>query len=98
MGSNGSILTETLNSKLNNPAISPEFDFHAGVNEVLSGVGLTTTDSGGTLTFYGQDPIVPSRIRFGAMAAVGLGAKSVAVAGLWRQRTGGGQNISVDVR
>jgi len=91
-------LTESLQSKLNNPASSPEFDLHAGTNEVLKDVGLTTADSGGKLTFYGRDPIIPSRLRFGTMAAIGLAAKSVAVAALWRQATGEGQDISVDVR
>jgi hypothetical protein len=65
---------------------------------VLKDVGLTTEDSGGELTFYGQDPILPSPIRFGTLAAIGLAARSVALAALWRQTTGEGQDISVDVR
>jgi len=91
-------LTERLRSKLGNPQLSPEFDLHAGTDEVLKGVGLTTADSGGKLTFYGRDPILQSRLRFGTMAAIGLAAKSIAVAALWRQATGEGQDISVDVR
>src|SRR6202030_683588 len=91
-------LSERLESKLNNPATSPDFDLHEELNQVLADVGMTTSDSGGELTFYGQDPIIPSRIRFGAMAAIGLAATSVAVAALWKQRTGEGQDISVDVR
>src|SRR5262245_11021663 len=59
---------------------------------------MSTADSGGDLTFYGQDPILPSPHRFGTMAALGLAAKSVAVAALWRDRTGQGQDIAVDVR
>src|ERR1700674_421009 len=90
-------LSERLDSKLSNPATSPDFDLHEELNQVLEDVGMTTSDSGGELTFYGQDPIIPSRIRFGSMAAIGLAAKSVAVAALWRQRTGEGQNISLDV-
>src|ERR1700723_4317192 len=91
-------LSERLESKLNNPATSPDFDLHEELNQVLGDVGMTTSDSGGELTFFGSDPIIPSRIRFGSMAAIGLAAKSVAVAALWRQRTGEGQNISLDVR
>jgi len=94
----GDGLTEVLKSKLNNPELSPVFDLHAGTNEVLKSVGLTTAESGGKLTFYGRDPILPSRLRFGTMAAITLAAKSVAVAGLWKQATGEGQDISVDVR
>src|SRR5713226_8128539 len=91
-------LTETLEEKLSHPATSPDFDLKKGVNEVLADVGMTSDDCGGTLSFYGQDPILPSPLRFGTMAAIGLAARSVAVAALWRQATGEGQNISVDVR
>ena len=95
--SNGS-LTEKLETKLANPATSPEFDLHQTTNEILADVGMSTADSGGKLSFYGQDPILPSPIRFGAMAAAALAARSVALAALWRTRTGEGQDISLDVR
>jgi crotonobetainyl-CoA:carnitine CoA-transferase CaiB-like acyl-CoA transferase len=91
-------LTEKIQNTLANPATSSDFDLLGSVNEVLQGVGLTAADSGGKLNFYGQDPIIPSPHRFGAMAAIGLAAKAVAVAALWRQRTGEGQDIAVDVR
>src|ERR1700758_1847699 len=91
-------LTETLEERLSHPATSPDFDLKKGVNEVLADVGMTSDDCGGELSFYGQDPILPSPLRFGTMAAIGLAARSVAVAALWRQATGEGQNISVDVR
>src|SRR5256714_1701846 len=91
-------LTEALEQKLSHPATSPDFDRHAATSEVLKDIGLTTADAGGKLTFYGQDPILPSPVRFGSMAAIGLAARSVAVAALWRQVTGQGQDISVDVR
>ena len=54
-------LTDMLQTKLRIPATSPEFDFHGAVDKVLADVGLTARDSGGKLTFYGRDPIVPSR-------------------------------------
>ena len=91
-------LTETLEEKLSHPATSPDFDFHEGVNQVLADIDMTADDSGGDFSFYGQDPILPSPVRFGTMAAIGLAARSVALAALWRQTTGEGQNISVDVR
>src|SRR6202795_3382890 len=92
------LLTQTLKARLTNPVSSPEFDLHASLNEVLRDVGMTAADSGGKLTFFGQDPIVPSPIRFGSMAAIGLAAKAIGVAALWRARTEEGQDISVDVR
>ena len=91
-------LTEALEGRLSYPATSPDFDLKKGVNEVLADVGMTSDDCGGELSFYGRDPILPSPLRFGTMAAIGLAARSVAVAALWRQATGEGQNISVDVR
>src|SRR6516225_6954628 len=91
-------LTKALEYQLSHPATSPEFDLHRGVNEVLADVGMTTADSGGTLSFYGADPILPSPHRFGTMAAIGMAARSVAVAALWRQATGEGQDIALDVR
>ena len=91
-------LTETLQTKLSNPASTSDFDLHGSVNEVLKDVGLTAADSGGKLTFYGQDPIIASPHRFGSMAAVGLAAKTIAVAALRRTQTGEGQDIHVDVR
>jgi len=92
------LLTEILQSKFGSPERSPDIDLHGGVNQVLKDVGMSTTDSGGKLTFYGADPIIPSPFRFGTMAALGLAARSVAVAALWRDRTGEGQDITVDVR
>jgi hypothetical protein len=63
-------LTEALEQKLSHPATSPDFDLHAGTSEVLKDIGLTTSDAGGKLTFYGSDPILPSPMRFGTLAAV----------------------------
>jgi hypothetical protein len=92
------VLSEPLRSKLSNPETNSDFDLYHGVNQVLKDVGMTAADSGGSLSFYAQDPIIPSRIRFGTMAAIGLASKAVAIAALWRSRTGEGQDISVDVR
>src|SRR6266513_2711392 len=92
------LLTETLKSKLANPERSSDFGLHGAVNQVLNDLGLSTSDTGGKLTFYGSDPILQSPLRFGTMAAIGLAARSVAVAALWREATGEEQDISVDVR
>src|SRR4051812_9582205 len=92
------VLTEALDFQLSHPATSPDFNLHQGVDQVLADVGLTTSDSGGKLSFYGRDPILPSRLRLGTMAGIGLAARSVALAALWRQATGEGQDISLDVR
>src|ERR1700750_92824 len=77
-------LTEPSAEKLSNPSPSSDFDFHQGVNQVLADVGMSAADSGGQLTFYGQDPVIPSRIRFATMAGLGLAAKTIAAAAVWR--------------
>ena len=91
-------LTNRLEAKLAAPDTRSEFDLHGAVDEVLADVDMTAQDCGGKPTFYGKDSILPRRIRFGTMAAVGLAAKSVAVAAIWKFRTGEGQDIGVDVR
>ena len=91
-------LAETLRAKLANPEQSSNFDLYSSVNDALKDVGMSIADSGGKLNFYGRDPIIASPFRFGSWAAIGLAAKAVAVAALWRLRTGEGQDIEVDVR
>ena len=91
-------LTQKLQFQLSNPSSASDFNLHGCLDEVLKQVGLSAQASGGTVTFYGQDPIVPSRFRFGAMAAVALASRSIALAALWRSRTGEGQDITIDVR
>jgi len=91
-------LTESIVEKLSNPSTSSDFDFHEAVNQVLADVGMSAADSGGQLSFYGLDPIIPSRIRFATMAGIGLAAKTIAAAAVWRDRTGQGQDVHIDVR
>jgi crotonobetainyl-CoA:carnitine CoA-transferase CaiB-like acyl-CoA transferase len=91
-------LTQSLITQLGQPAASPDFDLQACLDEVLAEVGMSSADCGGKVSFYGQDPILPSRLRFGAVAAVGLAAKALAVAAIWKDRTDQGQDIDVDVR
>ena len=92
------LLTEKILSKLAHPETSSNIDLHGAVDDVLKDAGLSSADSGGEITFYGRDPIIPSPFRFGSMAAITSAAKAVAVAALWRDRTGEGQDIAVDVR
>jgi hypothetical protein len=61
-------------------------------------IGLSSADAGGALRFYGGDPLVPSRFRFAAAAAVALAAKGVAASAIWRDRGGADQDVSIDAR
>jgi crotonobetainyl-CoA:carnitine CoA-transferase CaiB-like acyl-CoA transferase len=92
------LLSKAIRAGLDSPARNANFDLHAATNDVLKDVGLSAADGGGKLAFYGRDPIIPAALRFGSAAAIGLAAKAVAVAALWRHRTGEGQDIAVDVR
>lgn len=91
-------LTAHLQAVLAAPATDDAFDPGAALADVLAGIGLATADAGGTVTFRGADPVVPSPLRLGGAAAVALAAKSVAMAALHRARGGPGQDIGVDLR
>ena len=73
-------------------------DLPARLDAVLADVGLSAADAGGTVTFHGADPIVRSRLALASAPALGLVAKSVALAALWRSRGGDGQDVEVDLR
>lgn len=91
-------LTDALKLSIATPITSDDFDFAAGVNEVLSTIGLSSADAGGALSFYGKDPLVPSVLRFASAATVLLAAKGVAASAIWRDRGGKDQDIAIDAR
>ncbi|MEV7597332.1 CoA transferase [Kitasatospora sp. NPDC089797] len=91
-------LTEKITRAIAAPATDDTFDVHAETVEVLAGLGLRPQDTGGTITFEGADPVVPSTLRLGAASGIALVAKSAAVAALWRDRTGRGQSVHMDLR
>lgn len=65
---------------------------------LLKQIGVAESDTGGTVSVNGGDPIVPSPHRLGAAASAALAAQGTAIAAIWRQRSGRGQNVAVDVR
>ncbi|MCX2730086.1 CoA transferase [Saccharopolyspora sp. NFXS83] len=91
-------LTDRVAAAVAAPATSDAFDPHAELDEVLGGVGMSSSDTGGSVTFHGADPVVPSTLRLGGGSAIALAAKSAAIAKLWRLRGGDGQDIEVDLR
>jgi crotonobetainyl-CoA:carnitine CoA-transferase CaiB-like acyl-CoA transferase len=64
---------------------------------ILQEVGLGIESTGGTISFSGKDPILKSPLPLATMAATGLMAKAVAVADIWRFRTGQGQDLAVNL-
>ncbi|MDQ0391809.1 CoA transferase [Labrys monachus] len=68
------------------------------LREVLAATGHAPTDAGGSVRFEGRDPIISSPWPLATMAGVALMAKAVAMADIWRLRTGEAQDLSVDLR
>ena len=66
--------------------------------DLLMSVDLKPEDAGGNVEIVGADPIVPGNHRLGTMSSVALTANAVAVAALWRMRTGHGQDVRTDMR
>jgi crotonobetainyl-CoA:carnitine CoA-transferase CaiB-like acyl-CoA transferase len=92
-------LTERLEKAWANPLAGEEpFDLAGELDQVLGLVGLSADDAGGEVTTTGADPVVPSPIRVGGAATIGLLAKSVAAAAVHRWRGGPGQDVHVDLR
>lgn len=91
-------LTERVSSAVAAPLEHDGFDVSAALGDLLAGIGMSASDTGGRIDFAGADPVVPSTLRLGGASALALVAKSAAVAKLWRLRGGDGQDISVDLR
>ena len=91
-------LAEAILTNYNNPLQSSSIDVPAHVESLLQSLGATTSDSGGKVTYYGSDPITPDRLPYGSISAISLAAKAILIAKIWKERTGEGQDIHIDVR
>jgi Amino acid permease len=78
--------------------ISSGFDPVEHLGRLLADAGLSTASAGGEVTFTGSDPIVASRLRLGACIGIPVMGGAVAAAALWKQRTGQGQGLTLDLR
>ncbi|MFI2478675.1 CoA transferase [Nocardia xishanensis] len=92
------MLTDRILAAVSAPAIDAEFDIQGALADVLAGLDMSPADAGGSITFVGADPIVPSTLRLAGAAGIGLVAKSVAVAKFGRLRGGPEQDIAMDLR
>ena len=80
------------------PKVSTGFDINAEFRSVMHELGLSPEDTGGEITFVGEDPIFPSVHRLGASIAIPIMAGAAGIADIWRQRTGRGQDLTLDLR
>ncbi|HWN16537.1 MAG TPA: CoA transferase [Candidatus Dormibacteraeota bacterium] len=55
-------------------------------------------DALGRATLTGADPILPTDFKIGTAASATIAAGALAASEIWRQRTGRGQTVSVDLR
>jgi len=69
----------------------------ASLDPLLTELGLSRSDSGGSVRILGDDPVVGGPHRLGAASAVALAAHGTAVAAIWRQRGGRGQDVTIDI-
>jgi crotonobetainyl-CoA:carnitine CoA-transferase CaiB-like acyl-CoA transferase len=64
---------------------------------LLAAIGLPDRPALQHLTVTGADPVIRSRLRYGAATAAALAAQGLAIAAIWAQRTGRWQSVSVDL-
>src|SRR6516225_5312443 len=74
------------------------FDIQTSFNQLMDDIGLDARDTGGAIRFVGADPIFDSRFRIGACISIPIMAAAAGAAIVWRNRTGRGQDLSIDLR
>jgi crotonobetainyl-CoA:carnitine CoA-transferase CaiB-like acyl-CoA transferase len=83
---------------LDTPEVSAAFDINAVFRSVMHELGLSPEDTGGSINFIGEDPIFPSVHRLGACISIPIMAGAAGIADIWRQRSGRGQDLTLDLR
>lgn len=78
--------------------MNAQFDINVHFTELMRSVGLDPSDTGGTITFVGEDPIFESRIRLGAAYSIPYMGTAAGAAMIWKMRTGRGQDLKIDLR
>ena len=68
------------------------------LGELIEPLGLTLEDVGGSVNIFGFDPLFSSCVRLGEAFSIAAMAAAVAAAAIWRERTGNGQSLSIDIR
>ena len=75
-----------------------DFSIDRAFADFMQRIGGGADDAGGSVRFTGADPIVRSHFRIGSAMAIPAMAAAVGAAAIWRERTGDGQDLSVDLR
>ncbi|WP_293920789.1 CoA transferase [Sphingobium sp. UBA5915] len=90
-------LAARMRAAASQPASDDRFDIQGELAAMLAELGMTPADGGGAIDFHGLDPLVPSTIRLGGGAALGLVQQSVVAAALHRDRGRPGQDIAIQL-
>lgn len=88
----------TMLGHLRAEAAPSDFNIDTTFAKFMADVGGTPTDAGGKVTFTGADPILRSHFRIGTAMALPAMGSALGAAAIWRERTGQGQDLSVDLR
>jgi hypothetical protein len=89
-------IADRIRKALASPITSDSFvEPHSELKQILAAVGLEPSACGGSVAFQGKDPIIRSPWPLATMAGVGLMAKAVAIADVWKYRTGAPQAVSL---
>jgi crotonobetainyl-CoA:carnitine CoA-transferase CaiB-like acyl-CoA transferase len=75
-----------------------DFDINKSFADFMKDLGQSPSDGGGIVTFTGRDPILRSHFRIGACMAIPAMAAGVGAAAIWKERTGQGQDVKIDLR
>ncbi|TCM14230.1 CoA transferase family III [Novosphingobium sp. PhB165] len=95
MAAAGAIVSSGISSTA---SAADSFDINRTFASFMHEIGSSATDGGGKVTFTGADPIVRSHFRVGACMAIPAMGAGVGAAAIWRERTGQGQDLTVDLR
>ncbi len=76
----------------------PDFNPLPALDDLLSEVGVSRASAGATVSFMGQDPIVPAAHRLGACIGIPVMAAAVAAVAFHRHREGPAQELALDLR
>lgn len=68
------------------------------LDDLLTLIGISQQDTGGTIQILGEEPLVASPHRIATASATALAAQGAAIATIWKMCGGRGQSVTVDIR
>ena len=68
------------------------------LTQLIKPLGLTPNDAGDNVEIFGADPLFPSVARLGEAFSIAAMAQAVGAAAIGKERSGRGQNLSIDIR